>query len=361
MEGVYLRALFEEAPDAMIVVGPDGCIIAINRSTEELFGYERGELIGQAIEILLPARYGATHVVQRDGFLASPHKRPMGVGRDLAGRRKDGTEVPVDIMLSPVAVMDTRFVTCVVRNVTERRRVELELKERAAELKRSNEELEQFAAVASHDLQEPLRTVAASCHLIERKLGPNLTPETKEFLGYAIDGAKRMQELISDLLAFSRVGRSANFGPVDLSELVARVVKYIRPAIEEAGASVEIGPLPVVTGDPSLLSQLFQNLIGNGLKFRGAETPKVTVSAARDGDLWRIAVADNGIGIAPAFQERIFVIFQRLHNRERYPGTGIGLATCKKIVAHHKGRLWVDSSEGAGATFHFTLQSGDRP
>jgi signal transduction histidine kinase len=236
-------------------------------------------------------------------------------------------------------------------------RDEIEL--RALELQRSNAELEQFAYVASHDLQEPLRKVASFCQMLERRYAEQLDDRAREYIAFAVDGAKRMQDLINDLLAFSRVGRiGAAQREVPLGAVLDGVQRDLGAAIEETGAHVEVGELPTVHGDPTLLAVVFRNLIGNAIKFRGEEPPRVVVSAQRDGGMWDFTVSDNGIGIEPEYAERIFVIFQRLHTRQAYEGTGIGLALCRKIVEHHGGRIWlVAPGNGAGATFRFTLPS----
>jgi light-regulated signal transduction histidine kinase (bacteriophytochrome) len=236
-------------------------------------------------------------------------------------------------------------------------RDEVEL--RALELQRSNAELEQFAYVASHDPQEPLRKVASFCQMLELRYGEQLDDRAREYIAFAVDGAKRMQDLINDLLAFSRVGRIGTpHGEVPLRAVLDGVRRDLGAAIEETGARVEVGDLPTVRGDPTLLAVVFRNLIANAIKFRGDEPPRVVVSADRDGDMWDFTVSDNGIGIEPEYAERIFVIFQRLHTRQAYEGTGIGLALCRKIVEHHGGRIWLAAPRnGAGATFRFTLPS----
>jgi signal transduction histidine kinase len=231
---------------------------------------------------------------------------------------------------------------------------ELELK--ARDLERSNAELEQFAYVASHDLQEPLRKVASFCQLLQRRYEGQLDERADQYIGFAVDGAKRMQSLISDLLAFSRVGRAdAPLVEVALDDIVQTAQDNLTSRIERTGARIEVGPLPVVDGDPVLLVAVFQNLMGNALKFHGDDPPVVHVSAQRTGEMWTITCRDEGIGIDPAYAERIFAIFQRLHPKESYEGTGIGLALCRKIVEHHGGRIWLDTDVPAGATFRFTL------
>jgi signal transduction histidine kinase len=238
----------------------------------------------------------------------------------------------------------------------ERQRAEAVLAQRSQELARSNAELEQMAYVASHDLQEPLRMVSSYMQLVEKKYRDQLDADAHEFIGFAVDGAKRMQALIDDLLMYSRVGsRATPLRPTDCNAVVATVQRSLRMAFEESGAQVECGPLPVVMGDAAQLAQLFQNLMANAIKFHGDQPPEIHIHAEPEDGFWRFAVRDNGIGIAPDYFERIFVMFQRLHSRSRYPGTGIGLAICKKIVERHGGRIWVESAPGQGTTFLFTL------
>lgn len=230
------------------------------------------------------------------------------------------------------------------------------LDEQARELTRSNAELEQFAYVASHDLQEPLRKVASFCQLIEQRYEDQLDDRGKQYIAFAVDGAKRMQQLINDLLAFSRVGRVAVEQIVSGDDVLRQALASLGEAIEETGAEIEAGPLPQVRGEPALLAAVFQNLIGNALKFRGDGRPHVAVSAKRRGDEWVFTCADDGIGIEPEYAERIFMIFQRLHPKDAYAGTGIGLALCRKIVEYHGGRIWLDTNPPDGrTTFRFTL------
>jgi signal transduction histidine kinase len=231
-----------------------------------------------------------------------------------------------------------------------------ELNERAKDLARSNSELQQFAYVASHDLQEPLRMVASFTQLLAKRYKDKLDDDARDFINYAVDGATRMQTLISDLLNYSRIGTQGKpLLPTDGEALFSRVLESLKFAIEESGAVVSHDTLPTVMADPQQLGQLFQNLLTNAIKFRGENSPHVWISTERNGSDWKISVRDNGIGISQEHAERIFVIFQRLHTKTEYPGTGIGLAICKKIVERHGGRIWIEPSPGGGTTFCFTI------
>ena len=339
----------ESSPNGVVMADRDGRIVLVNRETERLFGYSRDELIGQSIELLVPQRFRQGHPEVRQGFLTNPPTGPMGAGRDLLGLRKDGSEIPVEIGLTPIENGENPFVLATIVDSGPRKQVE-------EELRRSNEELERFAYVASHDLQEPLRTVSSYVQLLSRRYRGQLDSDATDFIDFAIGGVRRMQQLIEDLLAFSRVGtRGAPLVATDAQAVFESTLASLHAALVESKATVTADALPLVVADAGQLAQLLTNLIGNALKFHADAPPRAHVGAERHGRMWRISVQDNGIGIAPEYFERIFVIFQRLHTREEYAGTGVGLAICKKIVERHGGRIWVESAPGEGARFSFTL------
>jgi two-component system, chemotaxis family, sensor kinase Cph1 len=241
-------------------------------------------------------------------------------------------------------------------DVTKEKEAEALIKKMILDLEYSNSELERFAYVASHDLQEPLRMVTSYLQLLERRYKDKLDGDALEFINYAVDGSNRMKTLINDLLAYSRVGtRGKEFAFTDCEELLARVLANLQTSIKENEAKVTHDPLPRVMADEVQLESLFQNLIGNAIKFHGGKTPRIHVGVMKDEKNWVFSISDNGIGIDPQYFERIFIIFQRLHNREDYPGTGIGLAISKRIVERHGGRIWIESQPQKGSTFFFTL------
>ncbi|MEO8605587.1 MAG: PAS domain S-box protein [bacterium] len=347
--------LLESAPDAMVVSDGGGAVVFANSQAERLFEMPRAELLGRPIGTLIP-----------DELREQRHA--LGTASvEADGQRRDGSRVPVEIKLRLLETDDGPLLTSAIRDITDRRRAEAEIRhlnadlerrvvERTGELARSNADLEQFAYVASHDLQEPLRAVASYTQLLARRYSDRLDGDALRFIERSAAAVGRMQALIRDLLAYSRVDtRGGAIQPTDCGALLVDVLEDLQASIVESGAVITHDPLPVIAGDPSQLRQLLQNLLGNAIKFCGSTPPQVHVSASEAEGAWHFAVRDNGIGIEPEYNERIFIIFQRLHSRRDYPGTGVGLAICKKIVERHGGRIWIDSAVGNGTTVRFHL------
>jgi PAS domain S-box-containing protein len=354
---LYARSLLEASLDPLVTISKEGKITDVNKATEDVTGYSREELIGSDFSNYFTEPEQARAGYQKvfiDGLVKD---YPLAI-RSKSGRI---TEVLYNatVYLNPQSEIQGVFAAA--RDVTERKAMENEIKLAMEKLQQSNAELEQFAYVASHDLQEPLRMVASYVQLIERRYKGKLDSDADEFIGYAVDGANRMRGLIDDLLTYSRVARLGKpFGLTDLESTLEIVLLNLKTSIAENEAVVTHDKLPTVMADGGQLVQLFQNLIGNGIKFHGEEAPHVHISAqVRDTD-YLFSVRDNGIGIAPEYYDRLFKIFQRLHTREEYPGSGIGLAVCKRIVERHGGRIWIESQVGKGSTIYFTLSKRKR-
>jgi PAS domain S-box-containing protein len=361
------RSLLEAAPDAMIISDEEGSISLANSEAEIMFAFPREELIGQNIRMLVPEWSSYTPPARANGVAwpASP--------TELWARRKNGRQFPVEISLSPLQTEEGLLLTSAIRDVTERRRadeairelnatLEQRVAERTQELLRSNEalrqsndDLNQFAYAASHDLQEPLRMVALYSQLLQRKYFGNLDANADQYISYVVGGARRMEMLLKDLLTYSQTGSSAE-GPaetVDFTDVIRKVLLNLQASVEQSGALITWDAIPAVHAHEIRLVQLLQNLVGNAIKYRGEDAPRIHISAEWQEPEWVLSVQDNGIGIAPEYAQQIFKIFKRLHGQD-YPGTGIGLAICQRIVETYGGRIWVESN-GKGSRFHFTL------
>ncbi len=325
----------------------DGNIVFANRKYDEIFGYNTGETIGQPfINFVAPESLQAIMKkyinVMRGEEAADDRYEGVGI-------KKDGTKVILETSNKVTEYEGKPSFSIIIRDISERKEME-------EALARSNEDLKEFAYMASHDLQEPLRMVSSYVQLLGRRYKGKLDADADEFIGYAVEGAYRMQKLINDLLAYSRIGtQGKDFKPTDCEAVFEQAVYNLQTAVEESGTVVTHDALPTVTADATQLVQVFQNLIGNAIKFRSKELPRVHISAERRRNEWLFFVRDNGIGIDPQYHDRIFAMFQRLHGQGEYTGTGIGLTICRRIVERHGGRIWVESESGKGATFYFTI------
>jgi PAS domain S-box-containing protein len=345
------RSFIEEMNDGYCVI-QDSTIAFANARIAAMFGYTPEDVIGKSIQDFLPPE-----IIRQLAEMHARRKRGEDVPQqyETTLTSKDST-LPVEFGARTIPHEGRPAVSVVIRDISERKAAEARLAQTMQDLARSNAELEQFAYVASHDLQEPLRMVTSFVQLLARRYQGRLDPEADEYISFAVDGASRMQTLINDLLAYSRLGtRGYSFELTDCETAFRRAIENLSLAIEDSRAHLTHDPLPTVTADGAQLVLLLQNLIGNAIKFRGEEQPRIHVSALRQGNEWVFSVQDNGIGFDPEFSDRIFLIFQRLHARTEYGGTGIGLAIAKKIVERHGGRIWVESETGQGATFYFTI------
>jgi PAS domain S-box-containing protein len=348
-----LREQAEVLDQAQVLVrDAESRIVLWTSGAERLYGFSRSEAVGKISHELLGTEFPEPLVETERKLMES------GIWEgELTHYHRNGGRLHVaSIWLLKKGDGKVQHIVEANNDITQRKRVEAELQQQQTELSRSNADLEQFAYAASHDLQEPLRAVGGCVNLLQARYGEKLDERAHEYMQHAVEGASRMQNLIDDLLSFSRVGtRGKEFQPVSCDQAVENALKNLSVSIAEKQAQVEHRPLPMVLGDLTQLSLVFQNLIGNALKFCGAEKPCIQVEAEKRPREWEIVVRDNGIGIDPQYFERIFVIFQRLHTRKEYPGTGMGLALCKKVIERHGGRIWVESESGKGTTFRFTL------
>ena len=357
--------LFEFAPDGYLVTDMAGMLIAANRAAAKLLGVSQEALIGKPLVIYLPHgnHLSFYNLLQQIGQRGSIHAWET----TILPRNQEPIPISVNAVQNYERHENKTSIRWLLREITEQVKAREQLRElnaelearveqRTAELRYSNEQLQQFAYVASHDLQEPLRVVSTYVQILADRYRNRLDSQADEFIHYAVNGATRMQELIRDLLNYSRVQtKEQELIETSCEEVVAYVVEKLKLSIADSKAVVTVDPLPVVIGDAQQLHQVFQNLLINALKFGGQEPPQIHITAQPTEQEWVFSVRDNGIGLDQRHAERIFVIFQRLHTKREYPGTGIGLAICKRVIERHGGRIWVESELGKGATFYFTL------
>ncbi len=345
--------LLRHASDGVHILDAVGTVLDASDSFAQMLGYQRHEVIGMTV-----GQWDAGFTPQELAAVVAEHLTDQdGRSFETRHRRKDGSVLDVEVTSHALELDGQPILFCASRDISERKTAERAMRE-------ANAELEQFAYIASHDLREPLRSISTYITLIERNYAQAFDAEGQTFLGIVRDGARRMNRMVLDLLEFTQVGRSGTqCAPLPLQEALDAALANLDQTLRETGAAfLQDRPLPVVMGNRTELTSLLQNLIGNALKYRdAARTPQVRLTLRDEPEGWHLAVADNGIGIEPEYFEQIFVIFQRLHNRELYPGTGIGLAICRRIVNRHGGRIWVESTPGQGSIFHFTLPKGDLP
>ena len=350
------RALVESAVDTIILIDNE-VIVDLNLATLKMFRGTREQLIGHKTWDFMPE-------FQSDGLLSKDMAKEK-IKQALKGEtlflewsfiRCDGSAFDAELTFNTITLKGQKYFQAIIRDITERKHAAEQMKKLTQELERSNTDLAQFAYVASHDLQEPLRMVTSFVQLLQHRYQGKLDKDADEFISYAVDGASQMQRLINDLLKYSRVGtHGKTLEPTNCNIVITHAISNLSKTIKEADAIINIDHLPTISADYTQLVQLFQNLIGNAIKYHGKKQPEILIRATNKGDNWLFSVRDNGIGIDKDYIEKIFVIFQRLHNKSQYPGTGIGLSICKKIVERHGGRIWVESKPGQGSTFYFTI------
>jgi PAS domain S-box-containing protein len=354
-----MRAVFETAVDAIITIDEHGALERLNPAAERMFGYREDEVAGRNISMLMPEPHRSAHDGYLAHYLATGEKRIIGKGREVQGMRRDGSVFPMDLSVAEMTLGGKRMFTGLVRDITERKQSEQKTQQLLQELSSANEELTNFAYVVSHDLKAPLRGIGSLADWLATDYAEQFNDEGKEHMRLLINRVHRMGALIDGILQYSRVGRVREaVCPVDLNRVLAEVVDLLAPP---PGIVVDIAPgLPTVAGEPTRLQQVFHNLISNAIKYMDRPDGRVSVGCADEGSHWRFAVADNGPGIEPRHFDRIFQLFQTLAPRDRVESTGVGLALVKKIVEMYRGRVWVESAPGAGATFYFTWPKDSR-
>jgi PAS domain S-box-containing protein len=361
--------LFENAPDAVVVVDSHGVIRKVNQMAEALFGYMREEMVGSPIEHLIPERFHKRHRQHRRGYFSDPRARKMGIGLELYGQSSDGREIPVDIMLNPMETSDGTWAFAVVRDITAQKQSDAKIRElndtlknQVEQLAATNRELEAFSYSVSHDLRAPLRHIIGFVDLLNSRDLSSLDEKSRHYMQVITQAAQKMGVLIDDLLAFSRMGRSEMMKTrVDFDQLVRDIVKELSEDARDREIQWEIAPLPAIVGDAAMLRQVMVNLLSNAIKFtRPRPLAKIEIGALDDrpGETL-LFVRDNGVGFDIRYVNKLFSLFQRLHSNEEFEGTGVGLANVQRIVLRHGGKVWAESALDGGATFWVSLPKGE--
>jgi len=348
---VESAALINNIADGIISIDPYGIICAFNPAAERMFGYSDVETVGKNLSILFPNSIESNQKINLNDLLSNDSNN---VNHEMIASRKDGSTFPVEVGMSEAQIDGKNMFVWIMRDISARKESEAQLQKFIAQITDSNEDLERFAYVCSHDLQEPLRMVRSYSQKLEQYFeNQELDENAKKYMQYVAEGAKRAQNLISDILTYSRLDYENKHEEVDLEEVIELVKNNLSVLIEEKQAKINISNIPTVSANRMAMVQLFQNLVSNAIKYNN--TVVIDIKAEETADKWLFSVRDNGIGISKEYFNKIFVIFERLHKRSEYGGSGIGLAVCKKIITRHGGQIWVESEEGKGSTFYFTL------
>ncbi len=353
-DAAQFKAVLDTVIDGLIIIDAQGHISTFNSSAERLFGYAREEVIGKNVSMLMPEPYRGEHDQYLVNYLTTAENKVIGIGREITAQRKDGEVFDAELGVNELEVSGVRMFVGTIRDISDRKRAE-------NELLRSNEELERFAYVTSHDLQEPLRTVVNFSELLSLEARDKLDGECLQFLNIIAESAGRMQRQILDLLEYSRLTSiDSRLLPCDTEQQTKIAMANLEKSIDASDAKITLGHMPTVMASDTLFTSMMQNLIGNAIKYRHADrTPIISISAQDCGEDWKFCICDNGIGIQKEYCDQIFDIFRRLHKREEYSGTGIGLAICRKIVDSFNGRIWVESTPGEGSNFYFTVPKSE--
>ena len=356
------KQILEASQDAFIAIDEAGIIKLWNKAAETLFGWPREEIIGRALtDTIIPVSHQAAHKKGFAHFLATGEGPVLGKRLELPARHREGHEFPIEITISVVPLRQGRIFAAFLHDITERKQAQTQLEAMTTELSRSNKELEQFSYAASHDLQEPLRTLRGAAQLLSQQYKGRLDADADKMIQFIVCGASRLQTLITDLLTYARIGKGEHrVMTLTCATLLQSVLDDLSVAVEESHAVITWNDLPTLEGNHTDLVLLFQNLLDNAIKYRGSALPKIDIGASQEGSVWRFSVRDNGIGINPTYAEKIFEPFARLHGVLEYPGSGLGLAICKKIVEHNGGKIWMESALGQGATVYFTYPVANR-